>query len=114
GEECPLPGIGTFQQTLSVLLQRMGTLVSAEVPSPRGPRQPGHCSARIEDAKRNANRGTPMHVKRIVIHLSLGAAVSLPSLEKCMVLPQAMASSGSKSAAHGSNHWRRAFCACNR
>src|SRR5262249_697696 len=47
GDECPLPGMGVFQRIFSVLLQRRGTLVSSDVPSPRGPRQPGQFSARV-------------------------------------------------------------------
>jgi hypothetical protein len=40
-----MPGIAVFQQTLLVALQVRGRPVSVEVPSPRGPRQPGHSSA---------------------------------------------------------------------
>jgi hypothetical protein len=45
GDECPLPGTATFHATFSVALQRVGTFVSPECPSPRGPRQPGHSPA---------------------------------------------------------------------
>ena len=46
GEEWPLPGMGTRQKTLSVLLQWVGMSVSSEVPSPCGPRQLGQSAAK--------------------------------------------------------------------
>jgi hypothetical protein len=45
GDEWPFPGIGIFQATFSVPLQRVGTSVSAERPSPCGPRHMGQSAA---------------------------------------------------------------------
>src|SRR5437868_14576278 len=57
GDECPLPGIDTFQRMFSDSLQRTGMPVSLEVPSPRGPRQPGHSSpiTQLRAASKNAH-----------------------------------------------------------
>jgi hypothetical protein len=50
GLELPGPGKSTFQQTFSEGDQVDGKPFSVLVPSPRGPRQPGQFSARVERA----------------------------------------------------------------
>src|SRR5207248_2071232 len=57
GEEWPLPGISVFQRRFSPLsapLNFRGTPFSVEVPSPRGPRQPGHSSAQTAVVRQSA------------------------------------------------------------
>src|SRR5947209_1603402 len=57
GDEWPLPGISVFQRRFSPLsapLNFRGTPFSAEVPSPRGPRQPGHSSAQTAVVRKRA------------------------------------------------------------
>jgi hypothetical protein len=55
GEECPQPGMATFQAMFCVplvpLLQRVGMFVSSETPSSCGPRQHGHSLAKAVVAR---------------------------------------------------------------
>src|SRR5687767_4238496 len=51
GEPWPLPGSLTFHLMFSLGDQVVGTSVSVEVPSPRGPRHWGHSSALTDGAK---------------------------------------------------------------
>src|SRR5262249_22696575 len=58
GDEWPIPGMGVFQRTFSSLPHFSGTFVSADVPSPRGPRQPGHSSADSGIAQKVQRKGS--------------------------------------------------------
>lgn len=57
GEEWPLPGMEVFQRMFSVLFHLRGRFFSEEMPSPLGPRQAGHSSAKRKlDKDKNAVR----------------------------------------------------------
>src|SRR6266540_3952590 len=50
GEECPLPGNGSFQRILLVSLQRIGGLACGATPLANGPR---HCGQLFKTAARS-------------------------------------------------------------
>jgi len=65
--------MATFHATFSVLLQRIGTFVSSETPSPRGPRQHGHSPAQAAAANSQLSRqAVLMMAPRRVANLPFG------------------------------------------
>src|SRR5438552_2620566 len=82
GEPWPLPGRGTFHLMFSVADHLVGTAVSAEVPSPRGPRHWGQSSPKVTaEAQRRQRKEMSTHSRLIFIHsctvAMLGRSVDL-------------------------------------
>jgi hypothetical protein len=77
GEDHPVPGMEDFQSTLSVALQRTGTLVAVERPWPVGPRKEGQSPLawRLERARRKVRDARGRDVGKACVRDDMRAVI---------------------------------------